>query len=135
MRAPQTRMPRPGNARMQLMPTGLSRSCSLLVSWISRSIAPRTTSLAGALCSRARSMPFRADHDAHDVSSAHEATWRNFSQSRTMAGGRVTADAVKEQANNALKEARPRTRSRDWSASPGTADGAGAAARPPATPR
>ena len=50
MRAPQTRMPRPGNARMQLMPTGLSRSCSFLVTWISRLIAPRITSLAGALC-------------------------------------------------------------------------------------
>ena len=35
---------------MQLMPTGLSRSCSFLVICISSAIAPRTTSLAGALC-------------------------------------------------------------------------------------
>ncbi len=35
---------------MQLSPTGLSRSCSALVSWVCRLIAPRTTSLAGALC-------------------------------------------------------------------------------------
>ncbi len=32
------------------MPTGLSSSCSFLVIWVSRSTAPRMTSLAGALC-------------------------------------------------------------------------------------
>jgi hypothetical protein len=36
-----------------------------------------------------------------------------------MAGGRVTADAVKEQANDALNQARPRARSRDGSLPPG----------------
>ena len=36
MRAPQTRMPRPGNARMQLIPFGLSWSCSALVMLSSR---------------------------------------------------------------------------------------------------
>ncbi len=35
---------------MQLTPIGLSRSCSALVIWVCRAIAPRTTSLAGALC-------------------------------------------------------------------------------------
>ena len=50
VRAPQTRIPRPGKARMQLIPTGFSRSCSLRVIWVSSSIAPRTISLAGALC-------------------------------------------------------------------------------------
>src|SRR3954451_14883221 len=50
VRAPHTRMPRPGNARRQLMPTGLSRSCSFFVIWVSSDTAPRTTSLAGALC-------------------------------------------------------------------------------------
>ena len=49
VRAPQTRMPRPGKARMQLMPTGLSRSCSFLVICTSSAIAPRTTSFAGRL--------------------------------------------------------------------------------------
>ena len=32
------------------MPTGLSRSCSFFVTCTSRLIAPRMTSLAGALC-------------------------------------------------------------------------------------
>src|SRR5437762_3409747 len=50
VRAPQTRIPRPGKARITLMPCGLSRSCSLLVICSSSEIAPRTTSLAGALC-------------------------------------------------------------------------------------
>src|SRR6266699_3743671 len=50
VRAPQTRMPRPGKARMTLIPCGFSRSCSLLVTCNSREIAPRTTSFAGALC-------------------------------------------------------------------------------------
>ena len=35
---------------MQLMPTGFSRSCSFLVICVSSATAPRTTSLAGALC-------------------------------------------------------------------------------------
>ena len=48
VRAPQTRMPRVPNGRMQLMPIGLSRPCSALVMFISTSSAPRTTSLAGA---------------------------------------------------------------------------------------
>src|SRR5216684_1992496 len=47
--APHTRVPRPGNDRMQLIPCGFSRSCSLLVMLSSRVMAPRTTSLAGAL--------------------------------------------------------------------------------------
>src|SRR6266702_4224662 len=42
-------MPWPGNARMQLTATGLSWSCSPLVMFSSGAIAPRTTSLAGAL--------------------------------------------------------------------------------------
>src|SRR5205823_1092258 len=50
VRAPQTRMPRPGKARMTLIPCGFSRSCSLLVTCSSREMAPRTTSFAGALC-------------------------------------------------------------------------------------
>ena len=35
---------------MTLIPSGFSRSCSLRVMLISRSMAPRTISLAGALC-------------------------------------------------------------------------------------
>ena len=50
MRAPQTRMPRPGKARITLIPTGFSRSCSALVIVVSSESAPRTTSFAGALC-------------------------------------------------------------------------------------
>ena len=49
VRAPQTRIPRPGNARMTLIPWGFSWSCSPLVTWSSSEIAPRTTSFAGAL--------------------------------------------------------------------------------------
>ncbi len=43
-------MPRPGKLRTQLMPTGLSRSCSALVRLVWSAIAPLMTSLAGALC-------------------------------------------------------------------------------------
>ena len=59
MRAPHTRMPRPENARMQLIPIGLSWSCSPLVSCVASPSAPRTTSLAGALCTP-RSSSLRA---------------------------------------------------------------------------
>src|ERR1044072_1879698 len=50
VRAPQMRMPRPGNARMQLMPTLFRPPCSACVTWKPRPLAPRTTSFAGALC-------------------------------------------------------------------------------------
>src|SRR3954453_20411775 len=43
-------MPRPGNARMQLMPTLLRPPCSAVVIWKPSPLAPITTSLAGALC-------------------------------------------------------------------------------------
>ena len=79
MRAPQTRMPRPGKARMQLTPIGLSRSCSPRVIWISRSTAPRTTSLAGALCTP-RSKSLRAQMPA---------TWPLGGISRVWPVGRV----------------------------------------------
>ena len=49
VRAPQMRMPRPGNARMQLMPTLFRPPCSACVTWKPRPLAPRTTSFAGAL--------------------------------------------------------------------------------------
>ena len=35
---------------MQLIPSGLSRSCSAFVIFVSSAIVPRTTSFAGALC-------------------------------------------------------------------------------------
>ena len=43
------RMPRPENARMQLMPTLLRPPCSACVTWKPRPFAPMMTSLAGAL--------------------------------------------------------------------------------------
>ena len=46
----QMRVPRPGNERMQFTPMGLRKSCSLRETFFSRPITPRTTSLAGALC-------------------------------------------------------------------------------------
>jgi hypothetical protein len=48
VRAPQMRMPRVPNGRMQLIPIGFSVPCSALVMFISTSRAPRITSLAGA---------------------------------------------------------------------------------------
>ena len=60
VRAPQIRMPRPGNARRQLTPTMLSRPCSLAVTANSRSCTPSRTSFAGALW-----MPRRRSLRAH----------------------------------------------------------------------
>ena len=48
VRAPHTRIPRPGNRRMALTPLGFSTSCAPVVTSYSRSMAPATTSLAGA---------------------------------------------------------------------------------------
>ena len=49
VRAPQTRMPWPGMARIRLTPLGLSLLCSASLSWTARPVQPLTISLAGAL--------------------------------------------------------------------------------------
>ena len=59
MRAPHTRLPRPSKKRSALMPSGLSTSWRPLLMLISKRVSPRTTSLAGALCTP-RSMSLRA---------------------------------------------------------------------------
>ncbi len=59
VRAPQTRMPRPGKLRMAFTPLGLRTSWVPSLMSNSRSSAPRTISLAGAL-NTPRSVSVRA---------------------------------------------------------------------------
>ena len=49
VRAPQTRMPWPGNRRMRFTPLGLSISCSAVLYVTARPVQLATVSLAGAL--------------------------------------------------------------------------------------
>src|SRR2546425_689954 len=78
-------MPRPGKARMTLIPCGFSRSCSLLVTCNSREIAPRTTSFAGALCT-----PRLSSVRAHQVGHAeHRDGVDGFETGKSGAVGRI----------------------------------------------